>query len=239
MGGDKPGLGDCLNLLTALIHSPLVGPFTWSMVADELRDRGMDVHVPDLANPTKGPFWEQHARSAAAQLGEIDADARIVLAGHSGSGVLLPAIARELECPIAAYLFVDAGLPRGGEPRMAGQFGQVLRDLYSRGERFPNWTDDALAGILPNAGVRARVLDELRPQPWEFWQEPLPEIAVWPDSPCAYLLFSSAYTDDTGTAESLGWPLCRLSAGHFHLLVDPKAVAVAMLDLLDELGIQP
>ena len=72
----------------ALIHSPLVGPFTWSMVGDELRARGIDAYVPDLANPTEGPFWQQHARSVAAQLGELDADVRIVLAGHSGAGPL-------------------------------------------------------------------------------------------------------------------------------------------------------
>lgn len=227
-----------MSLSVALIHSPLVGPFTWSMVADELRARGIDTDVPDLANPTEGPFWEQHARSAAAQLGDIDADAPIVLVGHSGAGPLLPAIARELKRQVAAYLFVDAGLPHGGKPRMAGQFGELIRDLYSRGERFPNWTDESLARTLPDPDVRAELLARLRPQPFEFWTETLPEILTWPDAPCGYLLFGPSYYDDAETALRLAWPVRELAAGHFHMLVDPQAVAEAMLDLLDELGVR-
>jgi hypothetical protein len=32
-----------------LIHSPLVGPFTWSLVAEELRARGQEMFVPTLS----------------------------------------------------------------------------------------------------------------------------------------------------------------------------------------------
>lgn len=206
-------------------------------MGEALRVRGIEAYVPDLANPTEGPFWEQHARSAAAQIGEIDADARIVLAGHSGAGPLLPAIARELKRPVAAYLFVDAGLPHGSRPRMAGQFGDVLEELYTRGECFPNWTDDALAGILPDAEVRTAVLDEMRPQPFEFWQEPLPEVADWPDAMCAYLRFSPAYDEDTRQAREAGWPVRELEGGHFHMLVEPGVVTGELLGLLQQLGV--
>lgn len=227
-----------MPLTLVLIHSPLVGPFTWEPAAEVLRSRGIDARVPELANPVAGPFWERHVRSAVDGLGAIEPDAPVVLAGHSGAGVLLPAIARELSRPVAAYLYVDAGLPRFGQPRMEGRFGELLRQLYEEGERFPNWTGDDLAGILPDASVRARVLAELRPQPFAFWQEPLPEVEGWPDAPGGYLLFSPAYEDDAAAAERLGWPVRRMSAGHFHMLVGPDAVVEAMQDLLDELGIR-
>lgn len=226
-----------MPLTLALIHSPLVGPFTWEPVAGVLRSRGVNARVPELANPAVGPFWERHVRSVVEGLGGFDDDARLVLAGHSGAGVLLPAIARDLGRPVAAYLFVDAGLPRGGQPRMEGQFGELLRQLYDEGERFPNWTGDDLAGILPDASVRARVLAELRPQPFAFWEEPLPEVDGWPDAPGGYLLFSPAYEDDAAAAARLGWPVRRMSAGHFHMLVEPDAVADLILELLGELGI--
>ncbi len=112
-----------------LVHSPLVGPYTWEAVADALRGRGTDVHLPELANPTEGSFWLQHARSVAGQLDDLAEDSVLVLAGHSGAGALLSAIAWELKRPVSAYLFVDAGLPHGGEPRMRGQFAEHLRNL--------------------------------------------------------------------------------------------------------------
>jgi hypothetical protein len=222
-----------------LIHSPLVGPFTWEPVAEALRGRGMRVLVPTLARPETSSvqFWREHVDSVVAQVATEPRDTRYVLAGHSGAGVLLPAIGRELEGRVAAYLFVDAGLPRGGQPRMEGQFGELLKDLYARGERFPNWTDEALAGILPDPAIRARVIDELRPQALAFWEEALPDIDGWPDAPCGYMHFSPAYDEDAERARSLGWPVHATSAGHFHMLVEPGEVADALLRLVDELGV--
>lgn len=37
-----------------LVHSPLVGPVTWSWVAEELRSRGQKVVVPVLAKDLHG-----------------------------------------------------------------------------------------------------------------------------------------------------------------------------------------
>ena len=46
-----------------LIHSPLVGPLTWSRVAAEMRIRGQNVLVPTLEDSpeSRDPFWKQHA----------------------------------------------------------------------------------------------------------------------------------------------------------------------------------
>jgi hypothetical protein len=53
-----------------LIHSPLVGPASWELVAADLAGRGYEVSVPDLtgtvaaehqetahARPSRGPRW--------------------------------------------------------------------------------------------------------------------------------------------------------------------------------------
>ena len=41
-----------------LIHSPLVGPLTWSLVAEDLRRRGIDALVPTLHDDDTGlPYW--------------------------------------------------------------------------------------------------------------------------------------------------------------------------------------
>ncbi len=81
------------------------------------------------------------------------------------------------------------------------------------------------------------MLGELRPQPFEFWQEVLPEIEGSRDTPGAYLLFSQPYAADLKRARSMGWPARELQAGHFHMVVDPDAVAESIEVLMEDLGI--
>jgi hypothetical protein len=80
-----------------LIHSPLVGPLTWSLVAAELRRRAIEVVTPTLRQweDSAEPYWQQHARAVASALRVVAPDRAPVLAGHSGAGPLLPAIRRE------------------------------------------------------------------------------------------------------------------------------------------------
>jgi hypothetical protein len=147
--------------------------------------------------------------------------------------VLLPPIRQALGRPVRGYLFVDAGLP-DGQPRANGAFADVLRELYARGERFPNWTDAALGEVVPDAGLRAELLGELRPQPWAFWTEAIPVFPGWPDAPCAYLRFGTnpAYEAAWTEASRRGWPRRQLDGGHFLPMLDPPAVADALFALM-------
>lgn len=182
------------------------------------------------------PFWMQHARAAADAFRATPADRAVILVGHSGAGQLLPAIRHEARRPVAAYVFVDAGLPRHGPRLGSGGFAQHLRDLYVRGERFPNWTDSDLQGSVPDAALRRDILASLRPQPWSFWVEPVPVFQGWPDAPCAYMRLSAnpAYEDAAAEARRNGWPVAELSGNHFHMLVDPGAVTESLRDLMRE-----
>lgn len=77
-----------------LVHRPIVGPLTWSLVAAELRRRGLEVLVPtvrDVDDPTR-PCWRHQADSVAAVLANPPGARRLVLVGHSGAGQLIPAI---------------------------------------------------------------------------------------------------------------------------------------------------
>jgi hypothetical protein len=71
----------------------------------------------------------------------------------------------------------------------------------------------------------------LRPQPRALWEEPLPVIADWSRTPGAFLQFTSTYDVPARQARGLGWPYRNLDGGHFHMLVDPAAVATAVLEL--------
>jgi hypothetical protein len=65
-----------------LVHSPLVGPASWDLIAPALTEPGRDVTIPDLSSTiAAGPPWcsrqaELIARAAAGQ--------PAVLVGHRG-----------------------------------------------------------------------------------------------------------------------------------------------------------
>jgi len=217
-----------------LIHSPLVGPITWAAVASELSRRHVAVVVPDLGAPREreiGPHWKRHVEHAARAIERVPAGP-VVLVGHSGAGVLLPAIRHAMDRACAGYIFVDAGLPSSNEPRKGtGGFARHLDEIHAQGERFPHWSDEDLRDALPVPAVRTALLRELRPQPPDFWDETVPVFAGWPDAPCGYIRFGPNPSYDAAAVEAQrrGWLYRDLGGAHFHMLVDPVAVSDELL----------
>ena len=225
--------------LLVLIHSQLVGPLTWLPVADELRRRGTEAMVPVLhdAEDAGLPYWRQHAESVARALAPLPADRPLILAGHSGAGMLLPAVRELSGRPVAGYIFVDAGIPEDGKSRLelmeaeVPEFAAEFRRALEAGARYPTWRDEDLRELIPEAALRQSLLEDLRPRALPFFAEPIPVFAGWPDAPCAFLKFSPAYDVDAAQALRLRWAYRELDAGHFHMLVEPGEVADALLGL--------
>ncbi|MGH2443141.1 MAG: hypothetical protein ACRDFX_08260 [Chloroflexota bacterium] len=227
----------------ALLHSPLAGPLTWAPVSRALRRRGTGTVIPFLADDggRDVPFWVQHASAVAHSLESLPADSSLILAGHSGAGPLLPAIATFSPHPVAGYIFVDAGLPHPGQSRLQdleaaeSSFGKELRADLEAGVAFPQWTDEDLREIIRDAALRRGVLAELQPRDLAFFTEPLPHVENWSEAKCAYVRFSPAYDVPAQQAREAGWPVRQFDAGHFHMLVDAPAVAEAILQLVESL----
>lgn len=231
--------------LFVLIHSPLVGPSTWSAVAEQLRAREVGVAVPPLRDRAgvAGPYWRQHALAAAAMVNALPAGRPLVLVGHSGAGPLLPAIRQAAERDVALYVFVDAGIPVDGVSRLdllrdeLPEAAMALDRMLEAGGRYPSWRDEDLAEILFDSGARQRVLAEMQPRGRTFWTEPLPVFSGWPDAPCAYVQFSDGYAVPSNRARREGWLHRRVNGGHFHMMVDPESVAELLLDIARGAGI--
>jgi pimeloyl-ACP methyl ester carboxylesterase len=227
-----------------LIHSPLVGPLTWSLVAAEMRQRGLDVIVPVLEDSpaSTAPYWEQHAESVARTLAAIPEESRLILVAHSGTGPLLPVIRQAIPNPISAYIFVDAGLPQDGATRLElmnsedSNWAQEFQMFLENGGRFPNWSSEDLAEILPDEHLRNQMVAELHPRGLDFFTEPIPVFPKWPDAPCIYILFSPPYERAEIQARQLGWISDTLGAGHFHMLVDPIAVTDKIIQAVNKVG---
>jgi hypothetical protein len=224
-----------------LVHSPLVGPFTWSLVADELGARGVSVAVPTLPKDRLAPYWRLHAEAVAAHVADVGGP--LVLVGHSASCPLLPAIGQAVDGTISACVLVDGDLPLapgsgGSRIDLLRQASPALADeleaLLAAGGGFPAWSDEDLVEEIPDQRLRARVVAEVRPQPQDFWTEPLPAVPGWPDAPCGYLELSPHYAVAGARARDQGWRYRHLRGGHFEMLMRPAEVADAILELAGE-----
>ena len=211
------------------------------MVAAELQQRGFAVAVPSLhgTENTTVPYWQQHADAAARQLRDIDPSTPIVLVANTAAGVLLPAIRQALQRPVAAYVFVDAGIPQDGKSR-TDLARIVAPDAPRVGDadiRLPNWRDEDLRAEVPDTDLRAAVLAELHPQPLAFRQEPIPVFAGWPDAPCGYIKFTRGFQTPAVQAQQNGWAYREFAGGHFHPLVAPAAVTEALIEVAAAMGV--
>jgi len=227
--------------LYVLIHSPLVGPLTWKLVADEMQRRGLDALVPTLKDSpdSNKPFWKQHTESVSEALMQISSSTSFILVAHSGAGPLLPAIRESLPNPVRVYVFVDAGIPRDEATRLElmrsedPEWAQGFQTELKRGERFPTWSVDDLQEVIPDDSLRRQMVTELHPRGLDFFTEPIPVFDGWPDAPCVYIQFSAAYEQPAAQAKQAGWQTYKLEAGHFHMLVDPEHVAALMIAAMD------
>jgi hypothetical protein len=238
-------MADRVAPLVVLVPSPLVGSATWQPVAAALGARGVATAIAVLADDgdAAAPFWQQHAHSAAASVAASSSARPLFFVGHSGAGPLLPAISAAVGWRAAGYLFVDAGLPVDGQSRFAlmrredAEFAARFRALLDAGGRFPTWSEDDLRDLIPDARLRRETVAGLRPRGAAFFDEPITVFAGWPDAPCSYLRLSRAYNAPAAEARARGWPLESIDAGHFHMLVDPDAIADAIMRLAARCGV--
>ena len=226
-----------------LIHSPLTGPQIWWPVAERLKATGYPVLVPDLQDSSGNrlPVWQQHVNWAVTAISAAfpdDHTSSLVLVAHSGAGPLLGSIGSRLATSPAAYLFVDAGLPsqvpatRLDQMRSeGGNWVNEFASFLAAGGRFPAWTDADLREEVPNPVERKMVIDTLRPRGLDYFTETLEATESLPTLPGGYLQFTSTYRVHAEAAAALGWPVMSKAVNHFHMLVDPEAVAADIITL--------
>jgi hypothetical protein len=216
-----------------LVHSPLVGPYTWAPVADLLRERGHAAAVPVLSG-CEAPYWRNHVQRIVEAARGLDA-APLTLVAHSGAGPLLPLAADALNGRAHICIYADAMLPTGGASRMdtlpptfANELQESVRDglVPAWGE---SWPESLWRQLIPRDARRRIFRTELQPTPLAISTEAIPEARTTARS--AYLQFSDSYADEAAAARAPGWPVRHLAGGHLHMLADPEAVVEALLEL--------
>lgn len=243
--------------LFILVHSPSVGPRTWSAVADYLRDAGYPVVVPSLLGVGNGgpPFWPRVAAEVSAQVdaasdqnsgagerhGGVTEPEQIVLVAHSNAGVFVPvihrALARTAACTAACTVLVDATMPALGDatPMAPQELLPFLHGLAGPDGLLPRWTDwwdePDVAAMFPDRTVRAEITAEQPQLPLAYFQEQVPVPPGWDDHRCGYLEFGPPYDTQAREARRRGWTVRSLPGQHLHQVVDPEGVARILLDI--------
>ncbi len=225
----------------ALVHSPLVGPMTWQATAEALRTLGYpSVETPAACAWEVGPPY--YAALAARVAEDLDADPW-VLVGHSGAGGLLPAIAGALPGGAGGMVFVDAILPHPGRAWFETAPPALSAMLRKRAEDgcVPSWPEwfpaSVLAGLLPDADVRAAFTAAAKAIPVAFLAEPAPVGRIAPSPACGYLQLSPGYQAEADAATADGWTVVRLSVHHLAMLTDPVEVAGALHSLIEAMSV--
>jgi pimeloyl-ACP methyl ester carboxylesterase len=225
-------------MVFVLVHSPLVGPGTWSPVARGLERRGRNVVVPSLLGAAGAPprRWQHCVEAVRDAVGPLSN--RIVLVGHSGGGLLLPTIAAAVAAPLSRLIFVDSGVPATtGETPLARHPSALdhLRTLAVGGTLPPWsswWGEDAMRDLVPDEALRAALTREMPSLPLSYFEQRVPSPVGWERVPCAYLLLSDAYRDAAAEARERGWRVEEITgAQHLHIAVAPEAVIDALIRL--------
>lgn len=226
-----------------LIHSPLIGPYSWRPVANELEHRDYRTSLPSLLPALAGPanFAEAMARRVKEAVRSAMLPEPIVLVAHSAAGAYLPLIGSVVDREIRAYLFVDARLPERGAS-LADQDPPELeeqRQKMAREGMLPPWSEwfgeGALVEVIPDDEQRQRFAAELRPVPLALFHEKIPYPMDWPAAPCGYLRLSAFYKPLAQEATERGWRVMEIDAEHLHMMTRPQEVTELLLKLLNEL----
>jgi hypothetical protein len=224
-----------------LVPSPLLGPSVWQPVSDVLRADGWDVSV--VPRPATAP--RDAGEVLAHLLGHVPADHPVVLVPHSNAGLYVPALSGARD--VVACVFVDALLPPASGPAPLAPAGLLgaLEHLADPAGVLPPWTgwwsEEQLRPLFGDDGradaARAAVEADQHRLPLAYFRGTVAVPAGGPTGPAAYLAFGDTYAAERGTAAGRGWPVRTLTGGHLHQLVEPRAVAHAVVGLLALLGI--
>lgn len=212
-----------------LVHSPAVGPATWTPVAAALRARGRAAVVPSLVDVGVGapPYWPRVVDCvvAAAPPGPL------AIVAHSNAGLFVPLVMEALRGQIAICLFVDAALPprTGSVPATSPEHLAFLGSMADPDGLLPRWTDwypeEVVAELIPDPAIRAEIIVEQPRLPLTYYTERIPVPARWDHVRGAYLWFGEPYALAAKEADERGWPVTRIPGDHLHQVAAPDSVA--------------
>jgi hypothetical protein len=233
-----------MQYVFVLVHSPSVGPLTWTRVADRLRVRGQETIVPALLDVADAgpPFWPRLVEDVAKAMSQLDPHRPVLLVAHSNAGLFVPLLVTHAVRPVHGCIFVDAALPPPAHetPVAPAELLDFLRSKATNG-RLPPWTEwwdeEDVAPMFPDPQTRAAVTAEQPRLPLAYYEQMVPVPVGWDNRPCGYLLFGPPYDEMAADARRRGWLVDELPGQHLHQVVDPVGVADRLIAMAQRLAV--
>ena len=220
-----------------LLSSPLLGPRVWEDVFERLRDAGW----PALLVPRQDPPLHGWPDVLAHFADAVPTDRAVVLVPHSNAGLYVPQLVTGR--PLAAVVFVDAGLPgsSGAVDLAPSTLLGHLTALADADGRLPVWSSwwspEEVSALFASPVQQAEVEREQPRLPLAYFRDRMPVPPGWDVGlAAAYLAFGDTYAAERSAAERRGWPTRTLPGRHLHMLVHPDQVTAALLDLVQQLS---
>lgn len=220
-----------------LIQGPLVGASGMMPLADELRARGLHVHVPDVLHgqetPPRWSAWSTHLMRLLSLDGRIP-----VLVGYSASTTLAAELATRI--PTQGIVFLDGDIPPAtgrvapGSERLRRRV-QALDDGDGRLPLWSNWfTADEERAVIGVTALQANA------KAWDAFKRDQPrmtrdwfldeiDLSPWGGVAAGYVQLCSYFDRSAEEAEKRGWPVVRLEGTHLHPTLEPQETAEAIL----------
>ena len=223
-----------MTTTAVLLPSPFLPARAYAPLVDALGLRGWGVVVATTGEVPDGPDPVLAAYRAC-----VEQEGAEVVVAHSNAGRY--AVAAAGGVPV---VHVDAALPpeRGDATLAPAALLDHLAHLADEDGILPPWTrwwpDEDIGAVVPDPQVLAAIRAAEPRLPLSYVRALLEAPSGWREAPQAYLALGGTYADELALARRLGWPTTVLAgAGHLHHLVDPDAVAAAVVGLAGRLGV--
>jgi alpha-beta hydrolase superfamily lysophospholipase len=228
------------------VHSPVASPATWAAVAELAAQAGHGAKCPALTDAIFDPIaggapYLRHCAAAVAQAAR--GCTPVILAAHSGAGLLAPAAAAALRDLPAGAIIVDGLMPQPGKSwfdTAPPALNARIRALAFDGRVAPWhewWPPGAIRRLFTNDALYAQFAAETPRLSLAFFEEPTPPTPM-PSIPCAYLRLSSACDADADAAAASGWRVRRIESHHLAMVTDPVLVWRELAALAEPMAAQ-
>ena len=247
---------DCIEISSSpatyvLVHGTWHGGWVWQDVADRLRARGHHVYTPTctgcgerlhLSNPDVG--LETHITDIT-QVIEFEELDKVILVGHSFSGITITGVADRCRERIDRIVFFDALVPREG--RMSGvprdpetgdfpDWWKAREAHFVDGYQMDLWQDYPMEMLVPDTypEVTAKLKRLITPHPAKQWTDELVlERGGWEGLKPTYIhCVGQTYRKSSdlmvGPARGPDWTFIELDIPRDGMLTHPELVAATL-----------